>query len=431
MVKIETDKKLTKDKPIEKFVPSLVYIPLIQHTGKPAKPLVKTDDYVFLGQKIAETDALVSASVHASVSGKVKSIQNYPHPSLGVCEAIVIENDEKDKTEDKNILSEEEVNKLTSQDLILKIKESGIVGLGGAGFPTHIKLSPPKPIDTLIINGAECEPYLTGDFRLMVEKTNQIIKGVELIVKILGVKKVYLAIEDNKPEAIKAFEKELKALHITHYTLHILKSHYPQGAEKQLIKNILKREVPSGKLPFDVGVVVQNVATCLAIYEAVYFNKPLYERVVTVTGNCLSHPKNILVRIGTPIKDLISLCGPLKEKPKKIIFGGPMMGLAQYTEDVPVIKTTTGIVVLGESEVKVLKEEFCIRCGRCVESCPLGLMPAILSLASQSQNWELAKEYSIFDCIECGLCGYVCPAKRNMVQYIKQAKLVLLKDERK
>jgi len=430
MVKIK-ENKISRDKPIERFIPPLVYIPLIQHTGKPAKPLVKAGDYVFLGQKIADTDAVVSASVHASVSGKVKSIQKYHHPVLGISEAILIENDGKDKTENKNILSEEEVNKLTSQDLILKIKESGIVGLGGAGFPTHVKLSPPKPIDSLIINGAECEPYLTSDFRLMVEKTDEIIKGIELIVKILGPKKVYLAIEDNKPEAIKAFERKLKTLHITHYTLHILKTHYPQGAEKQLIKNILKREVPSGKLPFDVGVVVQNVATCFAIYEAVYLNKPLYERVVTVTGNCLSHPKNILVRIGTPIRDLISLCGPLKEKPKKIIFGGPMMGMSQYTDEVPVIKTTTGIVVLGESEVKVLKEEFCIRCGRCVESCPVGLMPAILSLASQSQNWQLAKEYSIFDCIECGLCGYVCPAKRNMVQYIKQAKLVLLKDERK
>ncbi|MCM8792280.1 MAG: electron transport complex subunit RsxC [Candidatus Omnitrophica bacterium] len=428
MVKIEENKIFTRNRPIEKFIPPVVYIPLIQHTGKPTLPLVKAGEYVLLGQKIADVEANITASIHSSVSGEVKAIQLYPHPVLGKAMAIIIENDGQDKNEIKP-LKEEEVKNLTFKELRLKIKEAGIVGLGGAGFPTHVKLNPPKPIDTLIVNGAECEPYLTGDFRLMLEKTGQIIKGIELIVRCLELKNVYIAIEDNKPEAIRAFEKELKSFSITRYKLHILKSYYPQGGEKQLIKNILKKEVPSGKLPFDVGVVVHNVGTCFAIYEAVYLNKPLYERVVTVTGNCLTHPKNLLVRIGSPIKELINYCGPLKEEPKKIVLGGPMMGIAQYTDEVPVIKTTSGVVAFGESEVMVSKESFCIRCGRCVEYCPVGLMPAILSLSSQSQNWQLAKEYNVFDCIECGLCSYVCPAKRNMVQYIKTAKAVLVKNE--
>ncbi|MCM8758089.1 MAG: electron transport complex subunit RsxC [Candidatus Omnitrophica bacterium] len=430
MVKIEKTKFLTEHKPIERFIPSTVYIPLIQHTGKPTLPLVKAGDYVFLGQKIADIEANITAPVHSSVSGKIKAIQTYHHPTLGGATAIVVENDGQDKTE-RLPLKEEEVKNLTSKELRLKIREAGIVGLGGAGFPTYVKLNPPKPVDTLIVNGAECEPYLTGDFRLMLEKTGQIIKGIELIARCLEVKNIYIAIEDNKPEAIRAFEKELKSSPITHYKLHILKSYYPQGGEKQLIKNILKKEVPSGGLPFDVGVVVHNVATCFAIYEAVYLNKPLYERVITVSGSCLTNPKNILARIGTPIRDLIDFCGPLKERPRKIVLGGPMMGVAQYTDEVPLIKTTTGVIVFGENEVLSLEESFCIRCGRCVKYCPVGLMPAILSLSSQSQNWQLAKEYNVFDCIECGLCGYVCPAKRNMVQYIKSAKLVLLKNERR
>jgi electron transport complex protein RnfC len=265
----------------------------------------------------------------------------------------------------------------------------------------------------LIINAAECEPYLTGDYRLMVEKTKEIIKGIELIARCLGVKNIYVAIEDNKPEAIKAFNYELR----------ILKSQYPQGGERQLIKNILGKEVPSGNLPFDIGVVVHNVATVYAIYEAVYLNKPLYERVVTVTGSILSNPKNLLVRIGTPIRELIDFCGPLKEGPAKIIIGGPMMGIAQYTDEVPVIKSTTGVVLLNEKEARLQEEEFCIRCGACVRACPAGLMPCLINLASEKEMWTEAKAYRAIDCIECGLCNYVCPANRRLTQSIKRAKL--------
>jgi electron transport complex protein RnfC len=296
--------------------------------------------------------------------------------------------------------------------------------MGGASFPTHIKLNPPKPVDTLIINGAECEPYLTSDYRLMVEKSKEILSGVELVARCLGVSKVYIAIEDNKPEAIKLFND---AIRNTQYAIQVLKSYYPQGGEKQLIKNILGKEVPQGKLPFDIGVVVHNVETIFAIYEAVYLNKPLYERVVTVAGSCLSNPKNVLARIGTPIKELIDFCGPLKQEPAKIIIGGPMMGIAQYTLDVPVIKSTTGVLLLDEEEARVQEEAFCIRCGACVRECPVGLMPCLINLASEKEMWMQAKSYGVLDCIECGLCSYVCPANRRLIQSIKRVKLEITK----
>jgi electron transport complex protein RnfC len=297
-----------------------------------------------------------------------------------------------------------------------------MVGMGGAAFPSHVKLNPPKPVDTLIINAAECEPYLTSDYRLMIEKTREIILGIELAARCLGVKEIYLAIEDNKPEAIKEFK-----LHGPKLLIKVLPSQYPQGGEKQLIKNVLGKEVPRGKLPYEAGVVVHNVATIFAIYEAVYLNKPLYERVVTVTGSLLANPKNLLVRLGTPIKELISFCGPLAEEPAKIIMGGPMMGIAQFSDEVPVIKSSGGVLLFNEKEAGVLEEEFCIRCGACVRECPVGLMPCLINLASEKALWPQAKDYGVSDCIECGLCSYVCPAHRRLVQSIKRAKLEILK----
>jgi electron transport complex protein RnfC len=294
--------------------------------------------------------------------------------------------------------------------------------MGGAGFPTHIKLNPPKPVDTLIINAAECEPYITSDYRLMIEYTDEIMQGVELVIKCLRLKKVYIAIEDNKPEAIKQFK-----VHSSEFMVKVLKSAYPQGGEKQLIKNILGKEVSSGKLPFDVGVVVHNVATCFAIYQAVYKNKPLYERVVTVTGSCVSNPKNLLARIGTPIRDLINFCGPLRKEPAKIVIGGPMMGIAQYTDEVPVIKTTTAVILFNEKEARMQEDDSCIRCGACVRACPVGLMPCLINLASEKEKWTEAGAYRALDCIECGLCNYVCPANRRLTQSIKRAKLEVVK----
>jgi len=425
MVKLEEHKRDTEQKPIERLsLPSRVYIPLSQHLGKACNAEVKVGDSILTGQRIGNASAHVYAPIHASVSGRVLSIQEWPHPVLGRCKSIVIESDGQDKSQIPNPKSQNEINHLSPDQIRNIVLEAGIVGMGGASFPAHIKLNPPKPVETLIINGAECEPYLTGDYRLMVEKTKEILQGIELAARCLGVKRVYVAIEDNKPEAIKAFNYELRA---TSYELRVLKTQYPQGGEKQLIMNVLGKEVPSGKLPFDIGTVVHNVGTIFAIYEAVYLNKPLYERVVTVTGSCISNPKNLLVRIGTPIKDLVDFCGPLKEEPAKIIIGGPMMGIAQFSDNVPVIKSTTGVLLFSKQEAAFSEELPCIRCGACVRECPASLMPTLISLASQKGLWPQAKNYGASDCIECGICGYVCPANIRLVQHIKRAKLELTK----
>jgi len=421
MVKLKEYKSRTENKAIERLpLPSRVYIPLSQHVGKICSPQVKIGDTVLTGQRIAEAQACIYSPIHASLSGKVISIEDWPHPVSGRCKAVVIESDGLDSSQVAARRSQEEVERLTPEQIRSIVFDAGIVGLGGAAFPTHIKLTPPKPVDTLIINGAECEPFLTADYRLMVEKTKEILSGIALVEKCLAAKFVYIAVEDNKPEAIKAFSCQLS---VVSCQLRILKSQYPQGGEKQLIKNILGKEVPSGKLPFDIGVVVQNVATVFAIYEAVYLNKPLYERVVTVTGSCLSNPKNLLVRIGTPIRNLIDFCGPLVDEPAKIIIGGPMMGIAQFNDAVPVIKSTTAVILFNKKETRTMEDSFCIRCGACIRECPVGLMPCLINLAAEKGMWDEAKRYGVLDCIECGLCNYVCPANRVIIQSIKRAKL--------
>jgi len=414
MVKLEDNKFYTKDKNIEVLpLPRKVYILLAQHLGKPCSPCVSVGDSVSMGQRIGFAEAHVYAPVHASIAGRVTAITDWPHPVLGRCRAVVIENDGNLPPQAIRGRLKEDIDKLSPEDIKKIIFDSGIVGMGGASFPAHIKLNPPRPVDTLIINGAECEPYLTADYRLMVEKALEIKKGIALVARCLGAKNILIAIEDNKPEAIKAFNCQLK----------VLKSNYPQGGEKQLIKSVLGKEVPRGKLPFDLGVVVHNVATIFAIYEAVYLNKPLYERVVTVTGSILENPKNLLARIGTPIKELIEFCAPVKENPAKIIIGGPMMGISQYTDEVPVIKSTNGILLCGKKETESLEEEYCIRCGACVRECPAGLVPCMINLASERSIWQEAINYGALDCIECGICSYVCPANRRLVQSIKRAKL--------
>lgn len=430
MVRLAENKDSTKNSLIEPAPPPLkVYIPLSQHIGKPCLSLVKIDEEVVIGQKIADAQAQVYAPIHSSISGKVIDIKDWPHPTLGRCKTIVIENNFNDQLSTihdpclpvrQALSSPDQLSPQQIRDIVF---EAGIVGMGGAGFPTHIKLNPPRQIDSLIINAAECEPLLTADYRLMIEKTQEILLGIEITAKCLGAKNVYIAVEDNKPEAIKKFQSVSSQ---TPLKIIALKSRYPQGSEKQLIKNILGKEIPRNKLPFDLGVIIQNIATVFAIYKAVYQNKPLYERVVTVTGNCITNPKNILTRIGTPIKDLIDFCGPVKENPAKIIIGGPMMGITQYTDTVPVIKTTAGVILLDEEEAKPREEDFCIRCGACIRECPMGLMPCLINLASEKQLWEQTKVNGALDCIECGICSYVCPAKRNLVQSIKRAKQELL-----
>ncbi len=418
MVKLAENKHYSQNKAIEKLpLPSKVYLPLIQHLGKICNPEVKVGDTVRLGQRIATIQANLYAPIHASISGVVVAIQDWPHPVLGRAKAIVLEGSGQDDGTAFSLKSRQEIDRLSPTDIRKIVLDAGIVGMGGASFPTHIKLNPPKPLNTLIINGAECEPYLTADGRLMVEKTAEIAEGIKLIAACLGIKEIYIGIEDNKPEAIKVFSG------FPGIKVKVLKSDYPQGGEKQLIQNILGKQIPRGKLPFDIGVLVQNVATVYAVYEAVFKGKPLIERLVTVTGNCLENPKNLLVRLGTPIKNLIDFCGPLKEEPAKIIIGGPMMGIAQYTDEVPIIKSSGGLLLMNAQEAKTIEEGPCIRCAACVRGCPVGLMPCQINLASERSLWSLTKEYGAGDCIECGICNYVCPANRRLLQTIKRAKL--------
>jgi electron transport complex protein RnfC len=373
------------------------------------------------GQLIGSPPSFVSAPVHSSISGKVVAISDFPQPSGRMVPSVVIESDGKDEgipfSDNPDYLN------LDVDEIKDRIKNAGIVGLGGAAFPTSVKLSPPKekPVDTVILNGAECEPYLTADHRLMVERSQEIVMGLKLIMKALGVAEGYIGIENNKPDAIKAMEEgasgepDIKVL--------TLKVKYPQGAEKMLIKAVKGREVPSKGLPMDVGVVVQNVGTALAIYEAVRYNKPLIERVVTVTGNGVKEHKNLMVRIGTLISELIEQCGGLTEDAAKVISGGPMMGFAQWSLDVPVVKGTSGILVLTEKECIHTDEYFaCIRCGSCIDICPMGLNPSMLSILSEKGRYEETKEYNVFDCFECGSCAYVCPSNRPMVQFMRLAK---------
>jgi Na+-translocating ferredoxin:NAD+ oxidoreductase subunit C len=426
MVRLEENKFYTQGKKIETLaLPAKVYIPTLQHLGKPCDKLeVKTGDPVLRGQVIATSEAKVFSPIHASLSGKVSAITDWPHPVAGRSKAIIIESDGQDKQVVSGHRSEDEIKKLSPQQIREIVFKAGIVGMGGASFPTHIKLNPPKPITSLIVNIAECEPYLTGDSQLTVEKNKEIVLGIELVARCLAAKDVIIAIEDNKPEAIQAIRE---ACAKTGYAVKILASQYPQGGEKQLVRSVLGKEIPRGKLPFDVGANVQNVSTVYAIFEAIYKNKPLYERVVTVTGSLLTKPKNILCRIGTPIKELIDFCGPLKEEPSRIIIGGPMMGIAQFTDMVPVIKSTTGVIVLSKKESKVLDEDFCIRCGRCVGVCSMGLLPCLMNQAAEKGLWQQAKDYGALDCMECGLCAYSCPSNRKLVQSIRRAKLELSK----
>lgn len=415
-------KSYTASKSIEIApLPSKVVIPVRQHIGAPCSPVVKKGDEVKKGQVIASNDAFVSSNVHASISGKVADVAEYPHPVFGKCLSIVIENDGLDEWAE-GILVERDWQKLNADEIRGIIREAGIVGMGGATFPTHVKLAPPKDkkIDTFILNAAECEPYLTADHRMMLEYADRIVTGVQIVMKVLGVDKGYVGIEDNKPDAISAMQK---AFNGTGVEVIGLPTKYPQGAEKMLIKMLTNREVPSGGLPMEVGVVVQNVGTVIAINDAVLKGIPLIERVTTVSGGAVKEPKNLLLRVGTTFAEAIEYCGGVAKTPEKIIMGGPMMGFAQSNLDISVIKGVSGILVLSKEDVNSGKESACIRCGRCVDACPMGLNPSMLSILGERNLYEEAKEdFNLLDCVECGSCVYGCPAKRNIVQYIRYCK---------
>ena len=418
-------KKYTLLKKIERVpLPEKVILSLSQHTGAPSEPIVKVGDSVKTGSLIAKAKSFISSNLHSSVSGKVVAVEDNIHPVIGSFEAIVVESD----GEDTKVFSDsrKDVSSFSKEEIVNIVKDAGIVGLGGAAFPTHVKLSPPagKNIDTLVVNGAECEPLLTCDHRLMLEHSKEILFGINLVSKVLGVKDVIIGIEENKIDAIEKLRNALISLRsqVSGVRVVRLKTRYPQGGEKQLIKTLLNREVPSGGLPLDIGCVVSNVQTIFAIYEAVYFEKPLYERVVTVSGSFLKEPKNVLARIGTPIKDLLEFCGfDTGHNVYKIIMGGPMTGIAQFSLDAPVVKGTSGILVLDKS-FESPGEISCIRCSRCIEACPADLMPCMIGIGAQNNRFDIASSYSPLDCIECGSCDYVCPSKIPLMQLIKLAK---------
>jgi electron transport complex protein RnfC len=427
-------KELTSGTPTTAMpAPKQVVLPLSMHTGAPAKPLVAVGDTVKKGQKIADAGGYVSAPVHASISGKIKSIGPQPHPSGRMITAIVIESDDRDEwiaplTEHENYMD------LPAEELKKIVLEAGISGMGGAQFPTHVKLSPPqgKKIHTLILNGVECEPYLTADHRLMVEFPNEILEGLKLLIKITGVGRVFIGIEDNKPEAIRVLGEALHKDPIREVAgkpvdvrLAVVKTKYPEGGEKQLIQAVLGEEVPSGGLPMDIGVVMQNVATTVAVFRAVRFGIPLIERIVTATGHGIKNPGNVIARLGTKCRDIVEFRGGFKGEPGKVIFGGPMMGMAQFSLEAPIVKGTGGILVLPQEEIDRDEIQPCIRCAACVEACPAGLAPHMLSITAELVNFDEAKNYRPFDCIECGCCDYVCPSKRPIVHLIRYTKMEL------
>ena len=421
-------KAWTKDKKIEYMPPpEKVLIPLLQHFGSPAEPLVAKGDEVFLGQKIGEGKTLFSAHVHSSVSGKVLALDNYNHPGGNSVPAVTIANDGEDKLHPE-IQETKTPSSFSNEEIIQKVKEAGVVGLGGAAFPTAVKLSPPKdkPIDTIIINGCECEPILTSDFRLMLEYPEDILKGAEIVGQVTGAQRIIVGIENNKKDAFDVLKNATKN---SIPEVALLKTKYPQGAEKTLIYALLNREVPRGGLPFDVGVVVQNVGTAKAIWDAVSKGIPLYERVVTVSGAGVKEPKNLMVRIGTQFKDLIEFCGGLKDNVDTLIMGGPIMGLAQWTLDVPVIKGTSGLLAWKSFSPPV--EHACIRCSRCITHCPMGLVPTQMMKFVKNEIFDSAESWGILDCVECGCCQYSCPAKIPLVHWMRIGKNKIVREKRK
>lgn len=404
-------------------LPKTVSIPIAQHIGAPSKPVVQKGDKVKVGDIIAESAGFVSANIHSSVSGTVSKIDHvldstgYKKP----CVIIDVEGDEWNEKMDKSTDLKKEIS-LTDKEIIQKINQSGIVGLGGATFPSHVKLSVPdgKKVNVLIINGVECEPYLTADHRIMLEKSEEMLVGIQILMKALSVNRAIIGIENNKPDAIEHLSGLVK--NYPGIEVQALKVKYPQGGEKQLIKALIKREVPSGGLPLDVGAVVHNVGTAFAVYEAVQKNKPLFERVVTVTGKSVAKPSNLMVRIGTPVNELIEAAGGLPEDTGKIISGGPMMGKALNALEAPVAKGTSGILILPEEMAKRKPESTCIRCAKCVSVCPQGLEPYLLSKLTQLEKNDGLEKNGVMDCIECGSCAFTCPAGLPLLDYIRLGK---------
>jgi Na+-translocating ferredoxin:NAD+ oxidoreductase subunit C len=423
------ENKITAGKTISALpAPPVASIPVSQHIGAPATVVVNKGDTVKVGQVIATGKGFVSANIHSSVSGKVNRIDSIVDTSGYRQTALIIdtEGDEWIDTIDRSETIKREIT-LAPDEIIKRCLESGIVGLGGATFPSHVKLSVPsgKKCELLIINGVECEPYLTADHRLMIEKGEEVLTGVSILMKALNVTRAMIGIENNKPDAINHLSELARTFN--GITIHALKVKYPQGAEKQLIRSLINREVPSGKLPIDVGAVVHNVGTAFAVYEAVQKNKPLFERVVTITGKSLPNPGNFLVRIGTPVSQLIEAAGGLPESTGKIVSGGPMMGKAIGNTGVPIIKGTSGILLFDAEQSERSRMTPCIRCAKCTFVCPMNLEPYLLLILSEKGLFERAEKEHITDCMECGSCSYTCPAGRPILDYIRLGKSTVIR----
>lgn len=404
-------------------IPAQVIIPLTQHIGAPCQPVVKKGDKVKVGTLIGKTAGFVSANIHSSVSGTVLKVDKALDVSGYKCDAVFIRV-EGDQWEEKIDCSDTLIKEcsLSSTEIIDKISAAGVVGMGGATFPTHVKLIPPPKTkaETLIINAVECEPYLTSDHQLMMERTEEILVGTTILMKAINVNKAIIGIENNKKDAITKFTTTAKSY--PGITIQPLKVQYPQGGEKQLIDAVMRRQVPSGALPISVGVVVQNVGTAFAVYEAVQKNKPLVERVVTITGKDVKNPCNVLVRVGIPINNLIDAAGGLPETTGKIVSGGPMMGKAISSVEIPVTKGTSGILIIPTFESKRDRMKDCIRCTKCINVCAMGLNPTLLMNLTEYSEWDRAEKEHITDCIECGSCSYICPSNRPLLDYIRLGK---------
>lgn len=424
-------KHLTEGKAINYILPhDEVVFPMIQHIGAPCKPIVAKGDHVLVGQKIGEAQGFVSSPVHSSVSGTVKEIREVLLAAGQKSQAVVVENDQQ-YTECDTMKPRENIDGLSREEIINIIKEAGVVGLGGATFPTHVKLSPPpdKKIDFIIVNGAECEPFITSDHRIMLEETERVILGLKVILSLFPDAMGVIGIEDNKPDAIKALTKA--AENVDRIRVQPIKSKYPQGAEKQLIYSITRREVPSGGLPADVGCIVQNIDTVVAVHRAIYRGRPLMRRVVTVSGGAIKNPQNFKVRLGMTYRELIDAAGGFVKEPVKVISGGPMMGFAIYSLDIPVIKGTSSILCLTEEEVSLKEERNCIKCGKCASHCPMNLLPLELNKFALADEEDNFVKYHGLDCIECGACSFICPSKRHLLQSIRTTKKTIIAKRKK
>ena len=418
------ENKLSANSAIQALpIPQMVSIPISQHIGAPATPVVKKNDKVKVGQLIAKSSGFVSANIHSSVSGTVFKVDDIMDASGFRRTSIIIkvEGDEWLEHIDRSEELHKEIS-ASKEEIIRRIGDAGIVGLGGATFPAHVKLSVPpgKTAEVLIINAVECEPYLTSDHRIMLEKGDEVLVGIQILMKALEVNKAIIGIENNKPDAIAHLSK--LAANYKGIEICPLKTQYPQGGEKQLISATIKREVPSGALPIEVGAVVQNVGTAFAVYEAIQKNKPLIERVATITGKSLKNPSNWMFRIGTPVKDIIEAAGGMPEDTGKIVGGGPMMGKALSSVDVPLTKGSSGLLLLPREETARKATKACIRCGKCVSVCPMGLEPYLLMVCADQKNYERLEKDAVMDCIECGSCSYTCPAHRPLLDYIRLGK---------